>query len=140
VIVAILTSSIETEQRYGALRFISALFSLIGIVLTVIGTLLLVVGLYALLTEATRTQSKAGNLFPAHEIGQAQSFLRVGGAILLIWSVALVLGGLQYLAFGVLCKLAIHLEANTRVSAQALDRIRSRLEQSENVNDPFFRS
>jgi len=107
--VAILTSSIETEQRYGALRFISALFSLIGIVLTVIGTLLLVFGLYALLTEATRTQRQGGNLFTAQEIGQVQSFLRVGGTIALIWSVAFLLGGLQYLACGVLCKLAIHL-------------------------------
>jgi hypothetical protein len=57
-----------------------------------------------------------------------------------VWSSALILGGLQYIAAGALLRLFINLEENTRAAAQALDRIRTRLESQGEEVGPFFRS
>ena len=57
-----------------------------------------------------------------------------------VWSVALLVSGLQMIALGTLCRLMIHLEENTRATAQVLDRIRSRLESSPEGVEPWFRS
>jgi hypothetical protein len=135
-----ITTFMDREQRYRSLRIISALFSLIGIVLMVSGTLLLVFGLYTLLTGTASTAPQRENPFTARQLNLVQPVLGFGVIFSLIWSFALLLSGLQFVATGVLFKLAIHLEENTRISAQALDKIRSRLEPNENVIEQFFRT
>jgi len=135
-----MTSFIEPDQRYRSLRIISALFSLIGIVLMVSGTLLLVFGLYPLLTGTASTAPQGEDPFTARQLNPVQHVLGLSAIFSMIWSFGLLLSGLQFVAYGVLFKLAIHLEENTRVSAQALDKIRSRLEPRENVIEPFFRA
>jgi hypothetical protein len=139
-VMARITSFIEPDQRYRSLRIISALFSLIGIVLMVSGTLLLVFGLYTLLTRMAGTPPLVADPFTARQSTNIQPFLGLGATFSLIWSLGLLLSGLQFLAIGVLVKLAIHLEENTRISAQAMDKIRSRLEPRENVIEQFFRT
>jgi hypothetical protein len=48
--------------------------------------------------------------------------------------------GLQLVACGALFRLLIHLEENTRASAQFLDKIRLRLETSGEGVEPFLRT
>ena len=60
----------------------------------------------------------------------------LSATVALFWSFGLLFAGLQTVAMGTLCRLMIHMEENTRATAQVLDQIRSRLEGVE----PLFRS
>ena len=66
-------------------------------------------------------------------------WLMVGG-ISLFWSFGILFAGLQLIALGAFLRLMIHVEENTRASAQMLDRLRSRLEASPEGGEPMFRS
>ncbi len=52
----------------------------------------------------------------------------------LIWSFGLFVAGIQSLAMGSFLRLAIHVEENTRATAQALDRLRTSLEPKPEVD------
>ena len=130
----------EFGERYKPLRLVGALFTLIGTVLLAIGAVLLVVGLYALLAITTNEALPGMGHFEVRQVPGLPFNLGLGGVLILIWSIGLLLAGLQHIALGALCRLLIHLEENTRASAQSLDKIRTRLESSGEGVEPLFRA
>jgi hypothetical protein len=128
-----ITSFRESGRRYATLRVIGFLCSLIGVILLLIGGGLLIFGVYALATGGTATPPMAPPPFPGAQAANIPSPL-VGGFSLL-WSLGILLSGLQLVALGAFLKLMIHLEENTRASAQMLDSLRSRLESSPAGNE-----
>jgi hypothetical protein len=130
----------EFGEHHKSLRIIRALFSLLGAVLLALGTLLLVFGLYALLAGKTGEPSPSAGPFAVRPVGVLPLGAGLGGIISLLWSFALLLSGLQFVALGALFRLFIHLEENTRASARSLDKIRIRLETRGEDVEPFLRS
>jgi len=106
----------ETQPRYALLRFVGTLSIYLGGFLLGLGCLLVPLSVLAL------TSNSFGL---AHGLGLGVAF---------IWSIGLFISGLQMVAFGSFCRLAIHLEENTRATAQALDRLRSSLEPKAEVD------
>jgi hypothetical protein len=98
--------------------------------------LLLAFGLYTLRSGWTGPPPLETEPFAAHSVRFLSAFGRIGGGWWILWSLALFMSGLQSVAIGALIRLAIHLEENTRVSAQCLERLRLRTEPA----DPMFRS
>jgi hypothetical protein len=134
-----LTSFHESGPRYPALRTIGWLCTLFGAVLVMIGAGLLISGIYVVAT--------VGVAAPPDHVPLPDPFLSRVIAVLppvaffsLVWSFGILLSGLQLIVLGAFCRLMIHLEENTRASAQMLDRIRSRLEASPEGADAIFRS
>ena len=135
-----ITSFYSSDRRYASLRVLGVVSMLLGAVLLAVGVLLLVYGLYALaqgmlsvsVREAAPLAAVPGNAIPLAPW--------LNGSLALLWSFFLLLLGLQNLGMGALFKLMIHLEENTRASAQFLDRIRSRVESSPEGVEPMFRS
>jgi hypothetical protein len=135
-----ITSFYSSDRRYASLRVLGVVSMLLGAVLLAVGALLLVYGLYALaqgmlsvsVREAAPLAAVPGNAIPLAPW--------LNGSLALLWSFFLLLMGLQNLAMGALFQLMIHLEENTRASAQFLDRIRSRVESSPEGVEPWFRS
>ncbi len=66
--------------------------------------------------------------------------LWLGATLPLIWSLAFLISGLQMIAIAALFQLMIHLEENTRTTAQILDKIRSRMEPVQQGFEPWFRT
>ena len=130
----------EFGERYKPLRIVGALFTLIGTVLLATGAVLLVVGLYSLLAVTTDGPLPGADQFAVRQVPGLPFNIGLGGVLALIWSIALLLAGLQHIALGALCRLLIHLEENTRASAQLLDKIRTRLESSGDGVEPLFRT
>jgi hypothetical protein len=130
----------ESGERYKSLRIIGALFTLIGAALLAIGALLLVFGLYSLLAAATGGPPPGAGFFAARQVGVMSLGAGLGGILSLLWSFGCLLSGLQLVALGALSRLLIHLEENTRASAQSLDKIRMRLESRGEGVEPLFRS
>ncbi len=128
----------EVGERYKPLRIVGAFFTLIGAVLLAIGAVLLVVGLYALLSVTTDAPLPGAGQFAAREVPGLPFHVGLGGMLALVWSIGLLLAGLQHIALGALCRLLIHLEENTRASAQSLDKIRTRLESGREGIEPLF--
>jgi hypothetical protein len=129
----------EPGPRYTALRVIGFVCTLSGAILMAIGGSLLLLGLYTLATNAGAVAPPPN---PAQLPGpQAVTvpWLLVGGFSLL-WSLGILFSGMQLIALGAFLRLMIHLEENTRASAQALDSIRSRLEAIPEGVEPLFRS
>jgi hypothetical protein len=123
-----ITSFYESGKRYKSLQIIGALFTLIGAVLLAIGALLLVFGLYTLLAGTTGGPPPGTGPFATRQVGVVSLVAGLGGIFSLFWSFGFLLSGLQFVALGTLFWLLIHLEENTRASAQSLDKIRMRLE------------
>jgi hypothetical protein len=57
-----------------------------------------------------------------------------------LWSFCILFSGLQLIILGAFCRLMIHLEENTRASAQMLDKLQSRLEGCPAETGAIFRS
>ena len=115
----------EPGPRYTALRVIGFLCTLIGTILLLIGVgLMLVAGLYAL-------AASGGPVAVPPQMQILASFS-------LLWSFGILFSGLQLVALGGFLRLMIHVEENTRASAQALDRIRARLEANPEGVAPLF--
>ncbi len=120
-----ITSFRESGPRYLALRIIGSLWILLGTIVMVMGGMAIaVIGYFAIAARDAPT-------------GPSLSF---GMGIYALWSFGLAISGLQLIAMGALCRLMIHLEENTRVSAQALERIRDRLADNPADTAPNFRS
>ena len=135
-----ITSFLSSDRRYASLRVLGVVSMLLGAVLLAVGVLLLVYGLYAL-AQGMLSVSVRGAAPLAAAPGNAVSLAPwLNGSLALLWSFFLLLLGLQNLGMGALFKLMIHLEENTRASAQFLDRIRSRVESSPEGVEPMFRS
>ena len=113
----------ESGPRYPALRVVAILCSVAGTILMVIGVgLLVLAGLYTI----------------AERGGPVTVPPQVVAGVSLLWSFAILASGLQFIAVGGFLRLMIHVEENTRASAQALDRIRSRLEPNPDGIEAIF--
>ncbi|MGC8642576.1 MAG: hypothetical protein ACP5XB_22190 [Isosphaeraceae bacterium] len=123
-----ITSYRQTYERYTALRFIGVIFTGLGAILLTIGGALLAFVLHALLSFWME--------WPVQRVFPGGLPVGLWG----VWSLALVIGGLQFLAIGTLIRLIIDLEENTRVSAQCLEQLRSREDPTERNVGSFFRS
>jgi hypothetical protein len=123
-------------ERYRALRVVGFMFTLIGTFLSAAGALLLGVGFYTLAWGPV--------IVPPQGVGSHVNVLPLtpwlNATVAFVWSFALLLGGMQMIALGKICLVMIHLEENTRATAQVLDRIRSRLESSTESVGTWFRS
>jgi hypothetical protein len=119
-----LTSFRKPGPRYATLRVVGFLCSLLGVILMVIGGgLLATIGYYAVAPRDAPVDPR----------------LQVAAGFSVLWSCGILFSGLQLLALGAFLRLMIHLEENTRASAQVLDRIRSRLETNPEGVEPIFR-
>ena len=97
------------------------MFTWTGIVLLAVGMILLAFGLFSLL----------GVMMSVPRVG-------IGGVVAALWSLGFLASGLQFLAMGALFRLAIHVEENTRATAQCLEKLVSRLEpRAENIGSIF---
>jgi hypothetical protein len=134
-----ITSFREPGPRYPALRVIGFLCTLLGTILAAIGAGLLIYGLYALATTGPALPAN-----PAPAAGPQPQIIAVLPPLVagfsLLWSFGILFSGLQLIALGAFLGLMIHLEENTRASAQMLDELRSRLEASPSDTGPTFRS
>jgi hypothetical protein len=138
-----INSFYASDQRYASLRVVSFLCTLIGVALLVVGAVLLAIGLSAVAEGMMRVPPQGAAPFgaPPGNAGNTVPFVPwLGGTFSLVWSSVFLISGLQLIASGVLFKLMIHLEENTRASAQILDKIRSRLESSREGVEPLFRA
>jgi hypothetical protein len=135
-----ITSFHQSGKRYRFLRFIGALFTLIGAVELAIGGLLLAFGLYVLLAGTAGEPPPEAGPFAARQVMAPFLATGVGGTLSLLWSSALLISGLYFTALGGVIRLLIHLEQNMRAFAQSLDNIRTRLETRGEGVETFFRS
>jgi hypothetical protein len=129
------TSHREAGERYTSLRLVGGLFTVLGALMLCGGCLLLAFGLYTLRLDWAGPPPGT-EPFAAHPGSVLRAFGRIGGGLWILWSLALFMSGLQSVAIGALIRLAIHLEENTRVSAQCLEKLRLHREPV----DPIFRS
>jgi hypothetical protein len=115
----------ESGPRYPSLRIIGSLWTLLGVIVMVSGGLAIaVIGYFAI---------------AARDV-PAEPSLRVATGIYALWAFCIAISGLQLIALGALYRLMIHMEENTRASAQALETIRDRLEGNPADLAPIFRS
>ena len=115
----------ESGPRYATLRIIGSLWTLLGAIVVLIGGgALAVIGYFAI---------------AARDV-QVDPSQRIGMGLYALWSFCILISGLQLIALGAFCHLMIHMEENTRASAQALEKIRDRLEANPAGLDPIFRS
>jgi hypothetical protein len=105
-----------------------------------LGAALLVFGLYTLLAGATSGPPQGVVRLGAPRVDVTPLGSWLGGTLSLLWSFGLLLSGLQLVALGTVFRLFIHLEENTRATAQILDKIRLRMETSGAGAEPLFRS
>ena len=118
----------QTTERYGVLRFIGVIFTGLGAILLATGSVMLAFVLLAL---------------PSFWMEWPVQRVIPGGlpvALWGLWSLGLLIGGLQFLATGTLIRLVINLEENTRVSAQCLEQLRARDDPTEHHVGSYFRS
>jgi hypothetical protein len=125
-----ITSYRESSPRYATLRLIGALSTSMGAILTAVGICLLLFSLYTLATRGWGATPPLNQVELAGTQSTPVPFLLLGGFSLL-WSLGILLSGLQLIATGAFFRLMIHLEENTRASAQMLERMRSRPEGAE---------
>jgi hypothetical protein len=135
-----ITSYQQTSERYASLRVIAFLFTLIGSVLLGISGLLLAIGIYALAYGTTGTSTQGPGLLVGSQVNVLPGLPWLSATVLLFWSFGCLLSGLQLIALAIFFRLLIHLEENTRASAQILDKLRSRLEPSREGVEPIFRA
>jgi len=130
----------ELRERYHGLRIVSAFFTVIGLLLLATGTLVLAYGLYPLVTGAPGESPPDAGPFTIRQTAPLFPGADMRVLLSLLYSVCFLLAGLEHIAMGALCRLFIHLEENTRATAQALDKIRTRLDSGAEGAVPFFRS
>lgn len=123
-----ITSYRTSAKRYIGLRLISGIFTVLGTLLLALGSLLLAFCLYTALSNWVSQLPGAEEPFASRPIGGVAAPVSFGVALSAVWSFGLLIGGLQFLAMGTVCRLLINVEENTRISAQCLEQLRSREE------------
>jgi hypothetical protein len=121
-----ITSHRESAERYPALRFVGVIVTVLGALLLAAGSLLLAFALYALLSSSTGQPPGEAAPFAGRPVSVAPFPGSLGTALSTLWSFALLISGLQFLAMGSLLRLVINVEENTRISAQCLEKLRFR--------------
>ena len=109
----------ESGERYPFLRALATLINAIGILLMILAALTLLAGVGATLVGLAN-QSFGGFAF--------------GFLVAVIWSFGFFVAGVQCFALGSFFKLAIHIEENTRATAQALERLRTSIDPKPEVD------
>jgi hypothetical protein len=135
-----ITSHRESAERYTVLRFLGVLFTVLGSLLLAGGFLLLASGLYAMLAGSAGQPPRGEVPFAAPPVVALNLAGALGGVVSTLWAFGLLVSGLQFLATGALFRLVIHVEENTRISAQCLEQMRSRAEPIGQDVGPIFRS
>lgn len=97
----------QSGERYGTLRALAWLLNALGILLIVLSVLSLLAGIITFLVGLNGSGGNAAV-----------------GLVVLAWALGMFLSGVQCVAVGSFFRLAIHIEENTRATAQALDRLR----------------
>jgi hypothetical protein len=121
-----LMSHHKTEARYPTLRVVGAICTGVGAILLAAGTVLLAFGLLGLLAGSGGDR----------EVSMV--FRGFGTVAAVAWALGVLAAGLQFVAAGTLCRLAIHVEENTRVSAQCLEVLIARAEPRREGGGPTF--
>ncbi len=119
----------ESGERYKILRFLGDLLIGSGAFLLTVGTVLFVFGVYVL-CRASTDQTQGVDHFVG-SVNVTRWVAGLSGTVVLMWSIFSTLAGLQLIGYGAFLRLMIHLEENTRASAQALDKMRVSLESIE---------
>jgi hypothetical protein len=130
----------EPGPRYATLRVIAFLSTLCGGVLLIGGVGLLIFALYNLPNAgdaATRVMNPEPP-FPGPNV--TPMGLPALAWFSLLWSFAALVGGFQLAVLGAFLRLMIHVEENTRATAQVLDGLRSRSEASPGDAPQLFAS
>lgn len=131
------TSFHGSDRRHRLLRIVASIYSMIGGILLGLGISLLAFSLYtALATTISVPPSEVGFGRPQSSFSPLSAGL--GATLSLLWSVGILLGALQFLATGALIRLMIQLDANTRATAQLLDRVQMRLEPAQEGTGSMF--
>jgi hypothetical protein len=97
-------------------------------------------GLYLLVTAGAGESPPEAGPFTIRQTRPLFAGADMRVILSLLYSFCFLLAGLEHIAMGALCRLFIHLEENTRATAQSVDKIRARLESSAEGAVPFFRS
>jgi hypothetical protein len=100
----------ETDERYSVLRMLATICNGIGVLLLTLAALLLIAGIGS---------------YVAQMVGPFNGAYALAA---IVWSFGLFTAGIQSVAMGSFFRLAIHVEENTRATAQALDRLRVSME------------
>ena len=129
-----------SDKRYPMLRIVGVIFTSLGTVLMVTGGFLLAFVLYLILADTASPPSRADNETVARLASVVSHSNGLGGTIAAMWSLGLLISGMQFLVTGLFVRLAIHLEENTRASAQFLEKLCSRTEPRVENSGPTFRS
>jgi hypothetical protein len=106
----------ETGERYSVLRMLATICNGIGILLLTLAALLLMAGIVSYLAQMVGP------------FNGAYAFAAI------VWSFGLFTAGIQSVAMGSFFRLAIHIEENTRATAQALDRLHANMEHKPEVD------
>ena len=130
----------EPGQRYTNLRVIAFLSTLIGVLLLIAGVALLGFGLYGLATagDAPAREMNPAPPFPGPQVAPVPSPLFAGFYVL--WACGILFAGFQLVGVGAFLRLMIHVEENTRASAQILDGFRARMESHPEEAPRLFTS
>ena len=113
----------ESDERYPVLRFMVGLFMGLGTFAFVMAVGLIGFGGLSL----------GARLVDKNPFGPWSIFMLIYGA-------GAFLLALQFLVVSSLLRLAIHVEENTRISAQCLEKIRDSFVPTEIPDTPLFRS
>jgi hypothetical protein len=133
-----ITSHRAYAKRYIGLRLISVIFTVLGTLLLTLGCLLLAFCLYTPLASRVSQLPRAEVPFASRPIGGVAVPGSLGVALPAVWSFGLLIGGLQFLAMGTVCRVLINIEENTRISALCLEQLRSLEEPfGQNVGSLF---
>jgi hypothetical protein len=135
-----ITSHPASAKQYIGLRLISLIFTVLGTLLLALGSLLLAFCLYTPLSSWVSQPPRAEVPFASRPLGGVAVPGSLGVALSAVWSFGLLIGGLQFLAMGTVCRLLINVEENTRISAQCLEQLRSREEPFGQNVASLFRS
>jgi len=135
-----LISHRQTYERYFLLRVVGKIFAGIGLLLSLAGVVLLGFGLYAIINGASATPPQVVNPFQPQVDHRVTFAYGVGGLVFILWSLGCLISGPQFLGMSALVRLAIHVEENTRVTAQSLEKLCSRLEPRVEPEVPQFLS
>lgn len=119
---AMIMSFRETQPRYPLLRIAGLMCVLFGSLLVLLGIGLLGSAILMVVAERGGPIAAPGLFVWAYAI----------------YGVGFLFGALQMFVVAGVLQLMIHLEENTRATAQAVDTIRSRLEPKPEGVEPFF--
>jgi len=132
---ASITSYRGSDRRFGLLRGIATVCTILGGLMLVLGAMLLGLALYAFLAP---TPAPKPLPFGPGATAPPPFGLGLGATLFLLWSGGCLIGGLQFLAAGAFFRLMIQVEENTRATAQLLDHVGARVRSADAGTESIF--